>query len=725
MTPQELYQQVFKRELETQEEQTLGLKACELALEAYQTSNKSIVRSAEVAIVLAELNLDKDTLIATLLSDGNLEADYPLEKLKSTFSANTVQMVKEIRRLNAIKDFSAASATNEIQTERLRQMLLAMTSDIRIMIVKLAYRVVRLRNLKNEADHIKEQIATETQLIFAPLANRLGIAQLKWELEDLSFRYLHPDIYKSIAQQLDSKRAGREAFINNVIDTLKSMFNGKGMDYKISGRPKHIYSIWKKMTKKNLPIDELYDLRAVRIYVDTVEQCYEALGMIHSRWNYIKDEFDDYIASPKENGYQSIHTVIIGDENKTVEIQIRTHEMHRHAEYGVAAHWRYKEGGKKLDARLEQSINLVRQMLEYNDNPDLLNEISTELLSEHIYAMTPTDEIITLSKGSTPLDFAYYIHTELGHRCRGAKVNGRIVPLTYQLKTGDKVEVLTVKSGEPSRNWLNPNLGYLGSTRARTKVRHWFNHQNKEANREAGETLFNKELRRLHAHDIDANHFVQQFKMESIAEFYEAVGRGQINERQLNSAIQRQLKPKQPHVASQDPEKTKVTDSIHLTDDANKPARAYVIGSPQLKTQLAPCCHPTENDEIIGYVTRGRGITVHKKDCNNILNLSYEEQKRLIAVSWTKQQEKMVETYEAELSLLCFDRKGLLRDIMALLATQDINILKSDTQSNKNDGTVTMHFIVELDSSTSAGNLLDQLEQIDNVETASINLNKQ
>lgn len=723
MTPQELYLQVFKKEFNDQEDDALSFKACEIAVEAEELPKIARVRSADVAVVLAGLNLDRDTLIATLLSDGNLDEAYPIEKLKSLFSPNIVQMVSEIRRLNAIKEFNAASATNEVQTERLRQMLLAMTSDIRIMIVKLAYRVVRLRNLKNEPDNVKEQIANETQLIFAPLANRLGIAQLKWELEDLSFRYLNPELYKSIAQQLDSKRAGREAFISNVIDTLKAMFHEKNMDFKISGRPKHIYSIWKKMSKKNLPIDELYDLRAVRIYVDSIEQCYEVLGMVHSRWNYIKGEFDDYIASPKENGYQSIHTVIIGAENKTVEIQIRTYEMHRHAEYGVAAHWRYKEGGKKLDARLEQSINLVRQMLEYNDNPDLLNEISTELLSEHIYAMTPTDEIITLSKGSTPLDFAYYIHTELGHRCRGAKVNGRIVPLTYQLKTGDKVEVLTVKSGEPSRNWLNPNLNYLGSSRARAKVRHWFNHQNKEANRDAGEAIFNKELRRLHAQDIHVDQLVQQFKSESVSDFFEALGRGQINDRQLNSAIQKQLKPLQKHITSQDPAKIKVTDSIHLTDNRHEPARAYVIGSPQLKTQLAPCCHPTEQDEIIGYVTRGRGITVHKKDCNNILNLNYEEQKRLIAVSWTRHQEELVETYEAELSVLCFDRKGLLRDIMTLLTSMDINILRSDTSSDKSDGTVTMQFVLELDSHISVGNLLDQLEQIDNVETASINLN--
>ncbi|MDX1795311.1 MAG: bifunctional (p)ppGpp synthetase/guanosine-3',5'-bis(diphosphate) 3'-pyrophosphohydrolase [Hydrogenovibrio sp.] len=717
MTADKLYQKIFH----TEDIDATALKACEIALESRNQSKTSQVYSDDVAQILAGLNMDRDTLIATLISDRSLETLYPEEKLKQHFSDNIIQLVEGIRKLNGF-ELNTASAANEVQTERLRQMLLAMTSDIRIMIVKLAYRVVRLRNLKNEPEEVKQQIANETQLIFAPLANRLGIAQLKWELEDLSFRYLHPDIYKSIASQLDAKRAEREIFIQNVIKTLEEMFDAKGFNYKISGRPKHIYSIWKKMTNKNLEIDELYDLRAVRIYVDNIEQCYEALGSIHSRWNYIKEEFDDYIASPKENGYQSIHTVIVGAENKTVEIQIRTHEMHRHAEYGVAAHWRYKEDGKKLDASLEQSINLVRQMLEYNDNPDLLNEISTELLSEHIYAMTPTDEIITLSKGSTPLDFAYYIHTELGHRCRGAKVNGRIVPLTYQLKTGDYVEILTVKNGTPSRNWLNPNLGYLGSSRSRTKVRHWFNQQNKEANREAGEALFNKEVRRLHAQDVTIEQVTNHFKFEQPTEFFEALGKGQLNERQVNSALQKLVKPQHIHKVKQDPQKTRAMDSIH-PGEHQEPLRAYVIGSPQLKTLLAPCCHPTENDQIIGYVTRGRGITVHKKDCNNILNLSHEEQKRLIAVSWTRHQAELVETYEAELSVLCFDRKGLLRDIMTLLANSDINLIKSDTVSDKTDGTVSMQFIIEVDAQTSVGTLLDNLEKIDNVESASINLN--
>lgn len=720
MTPQALYQQIFK----TDEPEPLALEACKLAIESYQKSETNRVHSGDVAMVLADLNLDRDTLIATLISDRILETHYSISELKKTFGNKIADLVRGIRKLNSFKEFNSASTSNEVQTERLRQMLLAMTSDIRMMIVKLAYQVVRLRNLKNEPEETRHQIATQTQLVFAPLANRLGIAQLKWELEDLAFRFLHAEIYKSIAKQLDAKRQEREAYINKKIETIEQLLIDKNFDYKISGRPKHIYSIWRKMSKKQLPMDELYDLRAIRIYVETVEQCYEVLGVIHSRWNYIKSEFDDYIASPKENGYQSIHTVILGEENKPVEIQIRTNEMHYHAEYGVASHWRYKEGGGRIDAALEQSINMVRQILEYNDNPDLLNEISTELLSEHIYVMTPRDEIITLSLGCTPLDFAYQIHTELGHRCRGAKINGRIVPLNYQLKTGDRVEVLTVKDGGPNRNWLNPNLNYLGSSRSRTKVRHWFNQQNKEKNIQVGENLFSKEIKRLHAHSVEASQLVEKFKLDSETELFESLGKGQINERQLTNAIQKLVRPKHLHVSAHDPKTTRVEDSIRLdkiptTDEA----RAYVVGAPQLKTQLAPCCSPSDNDEIIGYVTRGRGVTVHCKDCNNILRLTFEEQQRLIPVSWTHHQDELVETFEADLSILCFDRKGLLRDIMALLADLDINLIHSETNTDKDDGSVTMQFKIELEANISIGNLLDRLEQISNVESASVNLN--
>jgi len=708
---QTLYQAIFK----TDDPDPLALQACKMAIEAGKEKHQGLVRSADAAIILSDLNLDRDTLVATLISDMGLEQRYSIEKISDEFGEHIAQMVTGVRRLNHFKEFHPATTSNEVQTERLRQMLLAMTSDIRIMIVKLAFRVARLRNVKNEPEAVRQQIASETQLIFAPLANRLGIAQLKWELEDLSFRFLQPDTYKEVARQLDAKRLGREIYIQGIIQSLEEMLKDSGIEHHISGRPKHIYSIWKKMTRKNVPIDELFDLRAVRIYVDNVQQCYEVLGMIHSRWPYIKNEFDDYIANPKENGYQSIHTVIVGAENKTVEIQIRTHEMHRHAEFGVAAHWRYKEGGKSIDPALEQSINLVRQMLEYNDNPDLLNDISTELLSEHIYVMTPKNEIITVNKGATPLDFAYQIHSELGHRCRGAKVNGKIMPLTYQLNTGDTVEILSVKGGTPNRNWLNPNLHYLGSSRSRAKVRHWFNQQNKEANTESGEALFNKEARRLHAENISAHKVAERFKYEHLDEFYEALGKGQINERQLTNAIQKLIKPESNEQATRPP-------SFPLEDQA-EPGKAFVIGAPRLKTSIAPCCEPTENDQIAGYVTRGRGVTIHKKDCANILNLTFEEQKRLIEVAWyhaTPQES----THEATIQILAFDRKGLLRDIMMELAQWDINVNNSDTRTDKSDGSVSMTLEVDVEPHTNMGELLDQLEQIQNVVSTSVNLNK-
>lgn len=712
-TAESLYQDVFHN----QEHDALALRACEMALEANNLPHQTLVRSADVAIILAKLNLDRDTLIATLISDVDLETYYPIEQVIEIFGNNIAQLVIGVRRLNHFKDFQNASYSNEVQTERLRQMMLAMTSDIRIMIVKLAFRVARLRNLKHETEEVRRQIASETQLIFAPLANRLGIAALKWELEDLSFRFLHPETYKDIAKQLDSKRGEREIYISNVIRTLKGMFDGSDIDYHISGRPKHIYSIWKKMSRKKLPIDELYDLRAVRIYVENIQQCYEVLGMIHSRWTYIKDEFDDYIASPKENGYQSIHTVIIGEQNLPVEIQIRTHEMHHHAEFGVAAHWRYKEGGQTVDASLEQSINLVRQMLEYNDNPDLLNEISTELLSEHIYVMTPKNEIITMSKGTTPLDFAYQIHTELGHRCRGAKVNGKIVPLTQQLKTGDRVEVLSVKGGTPNRNWLNPNLNYLGSSRSRTKVRHWFNLQDKEANIESGEALFGREIKRLHAEHISARQLTERFKLDDVEAFFEALGKGQINERQLNNALQKMINPEAQNKRPPSPAYIAPEDRIEI-------GAAYVVGSPKLKTTMAPCCQPKIGDDIIGYVTRGRGVTVHKQDCANILNMTFEEQQRLIEVAWHGHHQPIDVVYDADLTILSFDRKGLLRDVMACLADLDINMNRSDTQTDKENGTVTMLMNIDIEPDTNISALLDQLEQVANVESATINLNQ-
>jgi len=713
-TVQTLYKDIFKDFSLSLEQKKRCELACAMALEAEDLPEKGSVRSHLVAKILSELKLDEETLVATLISDANLEGIYPQESIVQHFGESTAQLVQGIRKLNKFKDFDVERKNNDVQNERLRQMLLAMTSDVRIMIMKLAYRVARLRELKHEKEDVRHQIAAETELIFSPLANRLGIAQLKWELEDLSFRYLHPEEYKDIASQLQSKRSAREEYIQTVLSTLTEMLDKNGIDAKISGRPKHIYSIWKKMTRKKLPIDELYDLRAVRIYVDSIQMCYETLGLIHSRWNYVKREFDDYITTPKENGYQSIHTVIIGPEGKTVEIQIRTPEMHHNAEYGIAAHWRYKEGGHSgFDENLERSISNVRQMLENSDDPDIFKEISTELQSKHIYIMTPKNEIVTLRQGATPLDFAYQIHTELGHRCRGAKVNGRIQTLNHVLNTSDKVEVLTIKNGEPSRNWLNPNLGYLTSGSARNKVRNWFNKQNKAENITIGESLFNREIKRLHADSITELQISERFKNESIDSFFEDIGKGRINERQLTNAIQSELKPEKTQSRQQR------TFGFGVVHSEIEDAQAYVVGATHLTTNLAPCCNPKPFDDIVGFVTRGRGVTIHDHDCSNILNLSHDDQRRLIEVSWDKNHAEQP-CFRAELQVIAFDRKGLLRDVMSTLTDLDINLIASNTQTNTQENSVTMSLTLELDYTANLGDLLDSIEIIPNIESVSI-----
>ena len=698
--PRQLAQNLFH--LTSEEDVTpTQLEACQLALEAINLPQRSSVRSYEVAQLLSNLKLDERTLIATLLSDANLEPFYSEAEFRLRFDDATAQLTQGIRKLNEFKHFDRQTIDDAIQSERLRQMLLAMTSDIRIMIVKLAYRVIRLRHLKYEDEDTRYQVAYETQLIFAPLANRLGVAQLKWELEDLSFRFLQPETYQSIAQQLQAKRTEREAYIQRVIAQLEQIMQQQNIRCKITGRPKHIYSIWKKMQKKHLPIDELYDLRAVRIYVEDIKTCYEVLGIIHSHWNYIREEFDDYIATPKENGYQSIHTVIIGPEGNTVEIQIRSWAMHHHAEFGVAAHWKYKEGQGHFDENLERSIANVRQLLENMDDPEVFNEISTELQSRHIYALTPKAEIIPLPQGATPLDFAYHIHTELGHRCRGAKINGRIVPLTTPLQTGDRVEILTTKEGKPSRNWLNPNLGYLKSASARNKVRQWFNKFNRQANIEAGQELLKKELKRLHAQQIPTSWFIKRFRLENEKQLFEFIGKGQINERQLTDAIQRHLRNLKHE---------KQTEPTHTQALKLPPQTAYVVGAPQIKTHLAPCCQPQAGDPIIGYVTRGRGVTIHQQNCPNILNLTPEEQKRLIQVAWTPEH---LNLYPAQLKIQLLEMPNAINQILQILTQSKLNLLKMEQQrKDQPEGEMQLHLDIQVHSEFDTGWLLDQIEAL-------------
>lgn len=717
MSPEQLAQSLFPNRALSEFSPAL-LDACQLAIEAQSLPTIHSVSSLDACSVLTQLNLDDTTYIATLASDSNLIPFYTTDDLAKRFDSHCVKLIEGIRRLNQFKEFDPQTHSDAIQTERLRQMLLAMTSDIRMMVVKLGYRVARLRHLKQEPEAIRKQIASETQLIFAPLANRLGIAQLKWELEDLSFRFLEADLYKKIANELADKRIEREKYIQNLIALLTNKLAEAGIDARITGRPKHIYSIWKKMSRKTQSLDELYDLRAIRIYVKDIAECYRCLSLVHEQWNFIRDEFDDYITSPKENGYQSIHTVVIGPEGKPVEIQIRTQEMHQHAEYGIAAHWKYKEGGKGYDARLEASINSMRQLLENRDDPDVFDEISTELQSQHIYVLSPTNEIITLPQDATSLDFAYAIHTDLGHGCRGAKINGQIIPLTQALKTGDKVEILALRNGEPNRNWLNPNLGYIKTSRARTRIRSWFNRRNKEANIEAGEHLYAREAKRLNAKQLPIKDCAKYFGFEQLKDFYEALGKGQLNERQLLNALQKLVQP--GLVAANRNLSLPLSKPSEITHEKTNSYQAYVLGAPNLRTQLAPCCEPKPGDDITGFVTRGRGITIHRQDCANVLNLSDHDRQRLIAVNWLGHAEPPLQILYLTLHILAFDRKGLLRDVMAKLTEFDVNLTRSNTLTNQDERTVEMELDIELTEQTNLGALLDQVEAITHIEEVSI-----
>ncbi len=492
-------------------------------------------KGVEVAAILMEFNVDLETILAAILSDPRLLQLNPKPDIKKLFGHTVGALVKDVNWLNTITVYSLEMTDQPNQAEILRRMLLSMTQDVRAVLIKLAFRVKRLRGLPKESYEIRRFISQETLDIYAPIANRMGIHQLKWELEDMAFRYLKPQSYRRIAKSLNDNRVARENFVQRFIELLKHTLNEVEIEAEISGRPKHIYSIWKKMQRKQLGIEELYDLLAVRVIVDNLANCYAVLGVVHGQWQPIPKEFDDYIANPKDNGYQSLHTVILDPDGIRIEVQIRTRAMHEFAELGVAAHWSYKEGGKH-DAAIEKSISSLRKLLENRDEDEVLGEsFRNELFHDRVYVLTPKGQLIDLIKNSTPLDFAYAIHTEVGHRCRGAKVNGRIVPLTYTLKSGEQVEILTVKEGGPNRNWIDVNLGYLKSAAAISKVKNWFKNQQQAQNITTGKTILDKECQRLGIKAPNLTELAKYFKQPDADKLLETIGRGDINNRQLAS----------------------------------------------------------------------------------------------------------------------------------------------------------------------------------------------
>ena len=661
-----------------------------------------------VAEILAELRLDSETLVGALLHDAIEDTELTRRDLEAEFGEVVAQLVDGVTKMGQISRYHdpQTSGKDDQHAESVRKLLLAMVEDVRVVLIKLADRLHNMRTLRYLDEARQRRIARETLEIYAPLANRLGIWQIKWELEDLALLYLDPDNYRRIARLLDERRVDRERYIDKVVRQLNRELIAAGVHAEVTGRPKHIYSIWRKMQRKNVDFQQIFDVRAIRVLVQRDADCYAALGVVHSLWRHIPREFDDYVASPKENLYRSLHTAVIGPVGKTLEVQIRTREMHEHAELGVAAHWRYKEGARR-DAGFEQKITWLRQLLEWKDEEssatDFVDRFKSESGAERVYVLTPQGRVIDLPSGATPLDFAYYIHTDVGHRCRGAKVNGHIVPLTYELHSGEQVEVLTTRQGMPSRDWLSPHLGYLKTSRARAKVRHWFKQQDYEKNVSAGRTILERDLHRLGVSGVSREALAERLQFKDVNEMLMAIGRGDATTAQLANAANELTTPvlREPKL----PRKGRVS-----SETGGGGIRIQGVGN--LLTHMARCCKPVPSDSIVGYITRGRGVTIHRRDCANILRLDAENRERLIEVDWGARKG---ETYPVEIQILAYDRAGLLRDVTAVLANEKINLTEVNTFTDKRDHAAHMKLTLEISDIDELSRVLSRIGQLANV----------
>lgn len=697
-------------------------RACNLSAPLYSghaeiTGTPLLQHALGAATILIDMNMDAETITATILHAVPEYQDDWRATLETHFGVNIVGLVEGISRMEQIQEFSEMESLHDPdrkngdhaqQIESLRKMLLAMVQDIRVVLIKLAERTQTLRHLSGASVAQQKQIARESQGIFAPLANRLGVWQLKWELEDLSLRYLEPQLYKEVAKMLDERRVDREQYIIDVVTQLKHELSQAGIKGEVSGRPKHIYSIIKKMKSKHLDFSELYDVRAVRILVDDIKDCYTALGLIHSLWQPIPGEFDDYIARPKSNNYRSLHTAVSGPRDLALEVQIRTYEMHQHSELGVAAHWRYKEGGKS-DSKFDEKIAWLRQILawkdEVSDSGDLLEQFKSELFQDKVYVLTPQGKVIDLPKDASPIDFAYSLHTDLGHRTRGAKVDGSIVPLNTKLQNGQRVEILTSKQGSPSRDWLNPALGYLQSQSARAKVRYWFKHQHFEENVAQGRTKLDRELHRAGASALNQEKIAQKLHFQKLEDFLAAIGRGDVSEHQVALAIQEDAAPRAKEPARL-PAPKRITTS-------QSQAGVVVEGVGNLLTSTAKCCKPVPPDAIVGYVTRDRGVTIHRQACTFIARLPEGRQDRLLGAQWSNSQNVSA---DVDIEVEAHDRQGLLRDISDLFVREKISATKANTLSRNN--MALMQFSIEIANLDQLNRLLALIQQVPNVIAA-------
>ena len=660
---------------------------------------------ADVLDLLAMLGCDAPTQAAALW--------FALSRVDAALWATEApKLPADVRRLvegqQAAEQVWAlhAQRTQDGGSEGLRRLLLAIIRDLRVVFVLLARQLARLRAAAALPEAERTELARLTRDIHAPLANRLGIWQLKWELEDLAFRHLQPDTYKRIAKLLDERRADREAFIRESLDTLGRALADAGIKAELAGRPKHIYSIWKKMQRKELEFGELYDIRAVRVLVDSVADCYAALGVVHTLWPHLPREFDDYLARPKGNGYRSLHTAVIGPRDRTLEVQIRTHEMHRANELGVAAHWRYKEGGG-ADAEFEAKIAWMRKLLETRseDEGALAAGLRTELMEDRVYLLTPRGEVVDLPQGGTVLDFAYHVHTEVGHRCRGAKVNGRIVPLTFQPQSGDRVEILTAKQSEPSRDWLSPHHGYLNSARARDKVRAWFRRLAHDANLAVGRAMFERELKRLALPEVNLAKLPAHFHLKTQDELLVALALNEISAGQVARALQEAAQP----LGSDEAIAATTTARPPPTRD---PGALSIEGIGNLLTTLARCCQPLPGDAVRGFITRGRGVSVHRADCASLARLARRDPDRVIEVSWGK---AAAQAYEVDVELRGYDRKGLQKDVAGVISNAGTPILASSSRAIAKSGEVEMRYALRVRDFEQLSTLLARLLALPNV----------
>jgi GTP pyrophosphokinase len=697
-----------------------------LAREAYAEktlgTGESILQHAlGMALIVASLDLDAEARIAALLFAASDHVPDCNERLKAGFGDTVAALVAGLHRLGSLRPLTRAAAGGaaagegvaevKAQTEILRKMLLAMVDDIRVVLLRLASRVQTLRFLNSRPGELRDEMARESLLIYAPLANRLGIWHVKWELEDLSFRYIEPETYKRIAKMLDEKRSEREDFITAAVARLQSEMAAVGVRAEVYGRPKHIYSIWNKMRGKDIDFAEVYDVRAVRIIVDEVKDCYTALGIVHHLWQPIHGEFDDYISHPKGNFYRSLHTAVEAEDGRSLEVQIRTREMHDHAEMGVAAHWRYKESGSSAKAvgAYEDKISWLRQLLSWRDeiadSAEWVQQFKRAALDDTIYVLTPQDRVIDLPAGATALDFAYRLHTDVGHRCRGARVNGHMTPLNKALQSGQRVEIVTVKDGGPSRDWLNPAQGYLATSRARSKVKQWFAAQDEAELLSQGRSLVTRELQREGQTQANLDELAAKLGLKSAEAMFLAAARGELGMRAIDNALRGGAEPLPP-----EPE-------IHTRKSKAGDSRILVVGVDKLLTQVGTCCKPMPPDAITGFVTRGKGISIHRVECINFRNMAARNPERVISTEWGEQwSAQSGAVYPVDLLVDAGDRQGLLRDISDVLSREKINVTAVKTQSRA--GMAHMSFTVELTGTAALQKALASLREVPGVISA-------